>query len=74
MLNIRLKYGPRGEHVIHELKRESKPGCRVYTKMREIPQPVQGLGISIVSTSRGVMSDRRARVENVGGELLCTVM
>jgi small subunit ribosomal protein S8 len=74
VLNIRLKYGPRGEHVIHDLKRESKPGRRVYTKMREIPQPVQGLGISIVSTSRGVMSDRRARVENVGGELLCTVL
>lgn len=74
VINIRLKYGPRGEHVIHEIKRASKPGRRIYSKVREIPQPMQGLGISIVSTSQGVMSDRRARDENVGGELLCTVL
>lgn len=73
-LSIQLKYGPRGEHLIHELKRESRVGRRVYTKMRDIPRPLQGLGIAIVSTSRGVMSDRKAREEKVGGELLCTVL
>ncbi len=74
VINITLKYGPRGEHVIHELKRASKPGRRLYTKVRDIPRPMQGLGISIVSTSSGVMSDRVAREKNVGGELLCTVL
>lgn len=72
-ISISLKYGPRGEHVLHTLKRESKPGCRVYTKVGDIPRPVQGLGISIVSTSQGVLSDRQAREKKVGGELLCTV-
>ncbi len=74
VLNIALKYGPRGEHIINQLTRASKPGRRLYNKVREIPRPMQGLGISIVSTSRGVMSDRKARQENVGGELLCTVL
>lgn len=73
-INVALKYGPRGEDVIHTLKRESKPGRRVYAKVDDIPRPVQGLGIAIVSTSRGVMSDRKARTEKVGGELLCTVV
>ena len=73
-INISLKYGPRGEHVINEIKRESKPGCRVYRGVNDIPRPLQGLGISIVSTSKGVMSDRKARQEKVGGELLCTVI
>jgi small subunit ribosomal protein S8 len=73
-INIDLKYGPRGEHIINEIKRESKPGCRVYRGVADIPSPLQGLGISIVSTSKGVMSDRRAREEKVGGELLCTVI
>ena len=72
-LHVTLKYGPRGESLLHDLKRASKPGCRVYAKVEQIPSPVQGLGISIVSTSRGVMSDRRCREEKVGGELLCTV-
>jgi len=74
VINIALKYGPRGEHIINEIKRESKPGCRVYRGVTDIPSPLQGLGISIVSTSQGVMSDRKARQENVGGELLCTVL
>ena len=74
VINIDLKYGPRGEVIIHEIKRQSKPGCRVYTKVRDIPRPLQGLGIAIVSTSQGVMSDRKARQEGVGGELLCTVL
>jgi len=72
-IHIDLKYGPRGEVIIHELKRESKPGLRVYRQVEDIPQPLQGMGISIVSTSRGVLSDRRCREERVGGELLCTV-
>ncbi len=69
---ISLKYFD-GEPVIRELKRISKPGRRVYVSVREVPQVRNGLGVSIVSTSKGVMSDARARVENVGGEVLCTV-
>lgn len=72
-INILLKYGPRGEVILHELKRASKPGRRVYSKVGEIPAPLQGLGISVVSTSQGVLSDRQCREKNVGGELLCTV-
>lgn len=72
-IHIELKYGPRGEVLIHELKRMSKPGCRVYRGSENIPQPLQGLGISIVSTSKGVLSDRRCREEKVGGELLAVV-
>lgn len=74
VINVQLKYGPRGESLIHEIKRASRPGRRVYTKVGEIPQPLQGLGISIVSTSRGVLSDRGCHNEKVGGELLCTVL
>lgn len=73
-LALTLKYGPRGEQILHSLKRESRVGRRLYSKVGDLPKPVQGLGISIVSTSQGVMSDRRARQENVGGELLCTVV
>ena len=73
-IHVDLKYGPRGEVLIHEIKRMSKPGCRVYKKVNEIPAPMQGLGISIVSTSSGVLSDRQAREKGVGGELLCTVL
>ncbi|MEL6739170.1 MAG: 30S ribosomal protein S8 [Planctomycetota bacterium] len=72
-INVALKYGPRGETLIQEIKRASRPGRRLYTKVGAIPQPVQGLGISIVSTSRGVLSDRACHEERVGGELLCTV-
>ena len=69
---ISLKYFD-GEPVIRELKRISTPGRRVYTSVKDVPQVRNGLGVSIVSTSRGVMSDARARSENVGGEVLCTV-
>ena len=72
-LLLKLRYGPRGEKVLNNLKRQSKPGCRVYRGVEELPRPLQGLGIAIVSTSKGVMSDRRARTEKVGGELLCVV-
>lgn len=73
ILRIDLRYGPNGEKLIHSVKRESKPGCRVYTKAQKLPRPLGGLGIAIVSTSSGVMSDRKARQNHVGGELLCTV-
>jgi small subunit ribosomal protein S8 len=72
-IRVKLKYGPRGETILHELKRESKPGRRVYTGVEDLPRPMQGMGIAVVSTSKGVLSDRKARVERVGGELICTV-
>ncbi|HCE72732.1 MAG TPA: 30S ribosomal protein S8, partial [Ruegeria sp.] len=71
-LNIELKYYE-GEPVIRELKRVSKPGRRVYMGVKDIPSVRQGLGVSIVSTPKGVMSDANARSNNVGGEVLCTV-
>ncbi|MEM6759460.1 MAG: 30S ribosomal protein S8 [Pseudomonadota bacterium] len=71
-IEISLKYYE-GEPVIRELKRVSKPGRRVYMGRDDIPQVRQGLGVSIVSTSKGVMSDANARAANVGGEVLCTV-
>ena len=73
ILRVELKYGPRGEELIHTLTRESKPGCRVYKKSADLPRPLAGLGIAIISTPKGVLSDRQARAEKVGGELLCTV-
>ena len=69
---VSLKYFD-GEPVIRELKRVSTPGRRVYSGVQDIPQVRQGLGIAIVSTPRGVMSDAQARTDNVGGEVLCTV-
>lgn len=72
-IRIDLKYGDQGEKIILDLKRESKPGRRVYRGARDLPRVLDGLGVAIVSTSHGVMSDRRAREMNVGGELLCTV-
>ncbi len=71
-IEISLKYYE-GTPVIREMKRVSKPGRRVYMGVRDIPQVRQGLGVSIVSTPRGVMSDAAARAANVGGEVLCTV-
>ncbi|MFC3614571.1 30S ribosomal protein S8 [Lutimaribacter marinistellae] len=71
-IEISLKYYE-GEPVIRELKRVSKPGRRVYMAVKDIPQVRQGLGVSIVSTPKGVMSDQNARSQNVGGEVLCTV-
>ncbi|QDC08180.1 30S ribosomal protein S8 [Oceanicola sp. D3] len=71
-IEISLKYYE-GTPVIRDLKRVSKPGRRVYMGVNDIPQVRQGLGVSIVSTSRGVMSDAAARSANVGGEVLCTV-
>jgi len=73
LLRVYLKYGPRGEDVLIELKRVSKPGRRVYSSVADLPRPLGGMGVSIISTSRGVLSDRQCREQNVGGEVLCTV-
>jgi len=73
LIRVTLKYGPRGEQIIHSLQRVSKPGCRVYSGVEDLPRPLAGLGVAIVSTSRGVLSDRAARESRIGGELLCTV-
>lgn len=73
ILRVYLKYGPLGEVVVSELKRVSKPGLRVYRSAGDLPRPLNGLGISIVSTSKGIMSDRLCREQNVGGEIICTV-
>jgi small subunit ribosomal protein S8 len=72
-IRVRLKYSMTGEKIIHVIDRASKPGCRVYRAVDALPKVLNGMGISIVSTSKGVMSDRKARENNVGGELLCTV-
>ena len=72
-IRISLKYGPDGEFVINEIKRYSKPGRRVYRGVTAIPVVLNGLGVAIVSTSRGVLSDVEARENNVGGEVLATV-
>ncbi|MDX2101456.1 MAG: 30S ribosomal protein S8 [Alphaproteobacteria bacterium] len=71
-LRIELKYHE-GEPVIKEIKRISKPGRRVYSKIKDLPRVYNGLGIAILSTPQGVMSDQEARVANVGGEVLCRV-
>ena len=73
ILRIDLKYGSRGEDVIRVLKRESRGGRRLYQGVGELPKVLDGLGIAIVSTNKGVLSDRVCREQNVGGELLCTV-
>ena len=72
-LRVNLKYTVEGEHVITELKRVSKPGRRIYNGSADLPEVLGGLGVVIVSTSKGVMSDRNCRKENVGGEVICTV-
>ena len=72
-LTIMLKYGPEREPVITGIKRESKPGLRRYVNVRDIPRVKGGMGIAILSTSRGIMADHAARKANVGGELICTV-
>jgi small subunit ribosomal protein S8 len=72
-IRIRLKYLTDGQKVIHVLDRQSKPGRRLYQGVAQLPNVLNGMGIAVVSTSKGVMSDRRAREQNVGGELLCTV-
>ncbi len=73
VLRVSLRYGAAGEPLIASLQRVSKPGRRVYSGVEDLPRPLQGMGIAVVSTSRGVMSDRKCRTERVGGELLAVV-
>jgi small subunit ribosomal protein S8 len=72
-LRVNLKYGPNGELVIQHIERTSKPGRRVYTKASDMPDVLQGLGVCILSTPKGVLSNREAKKQNVGGEVLCTI-
>ena len=72
-LKIELKYGPNGERVIRHIRRVSKPGCRVYAGATELKPVLNGLGIYILSTNKGVLSDREARAQKVGGEVLCEI-
>jgi len=73
ILRIFLKYGPEGERVIRHLERASRPGLRIYRSYKELKPVLEGLGISILSTNRGIISDRQARAQRIGGELLCQV-
>ena len=72
-LTLNLKYGEKKERVITGLKRISKPGLRVYVKADEVPRVLNGLGIAIVSTSKGIMTDKEARAQKLGGEVLCYI-
>ena len=73
VIRITLKYGPNKSQVITGLRRVSKPGLRVYVGVEDLPQVLRGLGIAIVSTCKGVMTDKNARANNVGGEVLAFV-
>lgn len=73
VIRVALKYGPSKEKVISGIKRISKPGLRIYAGASEVPKVLGGLGIAIISTSRGVMTDKKARQENIGGEVLAYV-
>jgi len=73
ILRVYLKYGPEGEKVLRHLERASRPGRRLYRGYSQLRPVLDGLGIAILSTSKGVMSDRKARAQRLGGELLCTV-
>ncbi|MEM0992261.1 MAG: 30S ribosomal protein S8 [Bacteroidota bacterium] len=74
IIKIALKYDPQNRQpVIKSLKRVSKPGLRKYSRASDLPRVINGLGIAIISTSRGVMTDKQARAENVGGEVLCYI-
>ncbi|OFV90424.1 MAG: 30S ribosomal protein S8 [Acidobacteria bacterium RBG_16_68_9] len=73
LLRLFLKYGPRGERVISGLERVSRPGRRVYFRRHDVPEVLAGLGTSILTTSRGLMTGREAKKAGVGGEVLCNV-
>ena len=73
IIRIALKYAPGKQKVIHGLRRVSKPGLRIYSNCEDMPKVMNGLGIAIVSTSKGVMTDKKARQANVGGEILAFV-
>jgi small subunit ribosomal protein S8 len=73
LLRVYMNYGPEGERVIRHIARASRPGRRLYRRAEQLRPVLDGLGISVISTSRGVMSDRKARAQRLGGELLCTI-
>jgi small subunit ribosomal protein S8 len=72
-LRLELKYGPSGERVIQNIKRVSSPGRRVYRRAKDMRPVLSGMGITVISTSHGVISDREARQKNLGGEILCEI-
>ena len=72
-IKITLKYGPNKSQIITELRRVSKPGLRIYSNVEDMPKVMKGLGIAILSTSKGIMTDKQARRENVGGEVLAFI-
>ncbi len=73
VIRIALKYGPNKEKVISGLKRVSKPGLRIYAGAEELPRVLKGLGVAIISTSKGIMTDKKARSQNIGGEVLAFI-
>ena len=73
LLKVYLRYGPLGEHVIREIKRVSKPGRRIYRGAHDLPRVANGIGIAVISTSQGILSDNECRQRNLGGEVLCTI-
>ncbi|MDO4424564.1 MAG: 30S ribosomal protein S8, partial [Planctomycetia bacterium] len=73
VIRIQLKYGPNGERVIRHIKRVSKPGCRVYSSAEDLKPVLNGLGIYVVSTSKGLLSDREAKAQKYGGEIICEI-
>lgn len=73
VLRIHLKYGANGEKIVNTIKRISKPGCRVYASTSDLKPVLNGLGIRVLSTNRGILSDREAKLKNVGGEIICTI-
>ena len=73
IIRVQLKYGPNKTQVIQGLRRVSKPGLRIYSGVEDMPQVMRGLGIAILSTSKGIMTDKQARRENIGGEVLAFV-
>ena len=73
MIKVTLKYGKENERVIRGLKRISKPGLRIYAKNTEVPSVLGGLGIALISTSKGIVTDKEARAQGVGGEVICYI-
>ena len=73
VIRIQLKYGSNGERVIRHIKRVSKPGCRVYSSAEDLKPVLNGLGIYVVSTSKGLLSDREAKAQKYGGEVICEI-
>ena len=73
VIRVTLKYGPNKSNILQGLRRVSKPGLRIYANSKDMPRVMNGLGIAIVSTSKGIMTDKQARALNIGGEVLCFV-